>query len=101
MQLNNSVEKIQDTMPTLVFKTEMKTEYRVGERLQLPNLVETSEANSRLTLRIYAYFPNSSMWCLKNAENVVFEQVGIYKIKFFVYDEDYNYAEKSFILNVR
>ncbi len=97
LSLNNSEESEGKESISLALKTEMKTEYKVGERLQLPEIVKTDNA----TLRVYMYCPNSSLWCLKNPENVVFEETGRYKIKFFAYDEDYNYVEKSFIVFVR
>ena len=91
---------VESIPPMFEIKTELKTEYKVGEYLQLPKFETTSATNPKPTLRTYLYCPNGSLWCMKNPENMIFKEEGEYKIKFFVYDEDYNYTEKTFTLFV-
>ncbi len=90
----------EDQAPTLVFQSKIKTEYKAGEKLQLPEYQVSDNETANPTVRIYVYFPNGSMWCLENPE-ITLDQVGKYKIKFFVYDENYNYTEESFTITVR
>ena len=100
-RLNYIVNTTEDEPPMMNFKTEMKTEYEVGDKLQLPEIEITDNQTKEPTLVVYWYDTDGAMWCLEKPEELIFRKAGKYQIKFFVYDDVYNYVEKSFTITVR
>ena len=83
------------------FGSTLDFEYNIGDKLQLPEFIVTDDSSTSPIVRIYMYFPNGSMWCLDNPEEMTFKQAGTYQLKFFVYDNYYNYVEEIFVITAR
>ncbi len=85
--------------PVVTFSAQLPKSVKVGTTVTLPTVTVVDNASENSTVNVFLVKPNCSMY-VWTEQSFTAEEVGTYKVRYFIYDDSFNYVMEEFIIEV-
>lgn len=98
VSVDYTIYTIESEPPELTISGKMPQKVKVGQKVTVPKGIAVDNASKNPIVRIYVIMPNRDMHILGEDRTFVADQAGQYVIRYYAYDDSYNYTVQNYVI---